>query len=62
MSEGRQTQMPKTKFEFDIALSFAGEDRKYVEQVATRLQRMDLRVFYDEHESTNLWARIYMNT
>jgi len=49
--------MPRTRLEFDIALSFAGEDRKYVEQVANRLQRMDLRVFYDKYESTNLWGK-----
>ena len=37
-------------FDFDVALSYAGEDRAYVQQVAALLQRRDIRVFYDEHQ------------
>lgn len=45
------------KFDFDVALSFAGEDRKYVEQVAGFLQEMGIRVFYDKYEEVTLWGK-----
>ena len=55
--------------EFDIALSFAGEDREYVDQVANLLRDSGVRVFYDLFEEANLWGKdlyeylsdIYMN-
>jgi hypothetical protein len=43
--------------EFDVALSFAGEDRAYVEKVARHLRDMGLRVFYDKHEAVTLWGK-----
>lgn len=43
--------------DYDVALSFAGEDRKYVEEVAHELRRLDVRVFYDKFETTNLWGK-----
>lgn len=42
---------------FDVALSFAGEDREYVEKVASILRDMDLRVFYDKYEAVTLWGK-----
>jgi hypothetical protein len=47
-------QVPK---QFDIALSFAGEDRGYVEKVAHWLSRMGYRVFYDKYEAVTLWGK-----
>lgn len=55
--------------EFDIALSFAGENRDYVDQVANLLRDSGVKVFYDLFEEANLWGRnlydylsdIYMN-
>jgi hypothetical protein len=44
-------------FEFDVALSFAGEDRPYVEQVAQILRNGGLRVFYDEFHEAELWGK-----
>jgi hypothetical protein len=44
-------------FEYDVALSFAGEDRIYVEQVAQTLRDAGVRVFYDEFEQVNLWGK-----
>jgi len=38
------------KFEYDVALSFAGEDRAYVEKVAKYLKEKDIKVFYDDCE------------
>lgn len=57
------------KREFDIALSFAGEDRGYVDQVANLLRNSGVKVFYDKFEEANLWGKnlydylsdIYMN-
>lgn len=42
---------------YDIAVSFAGEDRPYVEQVADALKRSGLSVFYDGYEKANLWGK-----
>lgn len=55
--------------EFDIALSFAGENRNYVDQVANLLRDSGVKVFYDLFEEANLWGKnlydylsdIYMN-
>jgi hypothetical protein len=44
-------------WEYDVCLSFAGEQRAYVEQVALRLRREGIRVFYDDHERVSLWGR-----
>ncbi len=42
---------------YHVALSFAGEDRKYVEAVANKLQSCSVRVFYDKFEETKLWEK-----
>ncbi len=55
--------------EFDIALSFAGENREYVDRVANLLRDSGVKVFYDLFEEANLWGKnlydylsdIYMN-
>ncbi len=41
-------------FEFDVALSFAGEQRVYVEKVAYFLQNKGLTVFYDKFHQSHL--------
>ena len=41
---------------YDVALSFAGEDRNYVRKVAVHLVAKGLKVFYDEFEKVNLWG------
>ena len=43
--------------EFDIALSFAGENRSYVDQVANLLRDAGIKVFYDLFEEANLWGK-----
>jgi hypothetical protein len=40
-----------------VALSFAGENRTYVEEVAALLQRSGIKVFYDKFETVQLWGR-----
>jgi hypothetical protein len=51
------TDDASTIFEFDIALSFAGEDRAYVAGVAERLHGQGIRVFYDQYEQATLWGK-----
>ncbi len=46
--EGRQ---------YDVALSFAGEDREYVEAVASKLDELEVKVFYDRFEEVELWGK-----
>ena len=41
---------------YDVALSFAGEDRAYVEQVAVALRQLGVSVFYDMFEEARLWG------
>jgi len=45
------------EFEYDVALSFAGEDREYVEQVANILKEKNIKVFYDKYEEAELWGK-----
>jgi hypothetical protein len=44
-------------FQFDVALSFAGEDREYVGNIADRLRARGIRVFYDQDEQATLWGK-----
>jgi hypothetical protein len=43
--------------EYDVAFSFAGEDRAYVEAVAASLRRAGVSVFYDRYEEAVLWGK-----
>ena len=42
---------------WDVALSFAGAQREYVEQVAAALKARGVRCFYDADEQVELWGR-----
>lgn len=42
---------------YENALSFAGEDREYVEVVAAYLKRNGVRCFYDRYEEATLWGK-----
>ena len=44
-------------FEYDLALSFAGEDRTVVEELAAMLYEVGVRVFYDNYEMAQLWGK-----
>jgi hypothetical protein len=44
-------------FAFDVALSFAGEDRTYVREVADTLKSQGVKVFYDEYALVDMWGR-----
>ncbi|HEY0460527.1 MAG TPA: TIR domain-containing protein [Pyrinomonadaceae bacterium] len=43
--------------QYDVALSFAGEDRLYVERVAILLRENGIDVFYDNFNKADLWGR-----
>jgi len=55
-SSGKRTEF-RPDPTFHVALSFAGEDRKYVEKTADVLRRMGFRVFYDKYEQVSLWGK-----
>lgn len=48
--------MSSTEPTFDVALSFAGSDRLYVERVAAALRGSGLAVFYDADQQVDLWG------
>jgi hypothetical protein len=60
----------KTEWRYDLCLSFAGEDRKYVAKLAEILTASGVRIFYDEYEEAELWGKdlyshldeVYQNT
>jgi hypothetical protein len=49
--------MKVTPKQYDIVLSFAGEDRGYVEEVAEFLNDRGVIVFYDKYEQVTLWGK-----
>lgn len=49
--------MGKSEYEYDVGLSFAGEQRDYVEQVAEELESRGVRVFFDDYETATLWGK-----
>jgi hypothetical protein len=42
---------------YDVALSFAGEDREFARRVADLLSSEQVSVFFDESELVNLWGK-----
>ncbi|MGH7520278.1 MAG: toll/interleukin-1 receptor domain-containing protein [Gemmatimonadales bacterium] len=50
-------QKPTEPSSYDVALSFAGENRAYVEQVAELLRKAGVSVFYDGFEQAILWGK-----
>lgn len=42
---------------YDVSLSFAGENREYVEKVAYFLKKYGKNVFYDDFEKASLWGK-----
>lgn len=46
----------KKFYTYDIALSFSGEDRAYVENIARLLKKKNIKVFYDYWERRRIWG------
>ena len=44
-------------FRYDVGLSFAGEQREYVSDVASELEARGIHVFYDDFEQGTLWGK-----
>lgn len=42
---------------YDVALSFAGEDRDIAKKIADELTKQNYKVFYDEYEQASLWGK-----
>lgn len=49
--------MIDNEFEYDIALSFAGEDRAVAREFAGLLRNKNIKVFYDEDYADDLWGK-----
>lgn len=45
-----------TQYDYDVAFSFAGEDRAVVESLATRLKQQNVSVFYDRDKQAEMWG------
>ncbi|MFB6720035.1 TIR domain-containing protein [Kribbella sp. NPDC056345] len=43
-------------FTYDVALSFAGAERQFVQEVANGLKLAAVRIFYDEDQTANVWG------
>ncbi|HJR80969.1 MAG TPA: TIR domain-containing protein [Anaerolineales bacterium] len=48
-------------FEYDVALSFAGEDRAVAEEFAKLLIGKNINVFYDEYKTDELWGKDWVD-
>lgn len=48
-------------FEYDIALSFAGEDRAVAAEFANLLIGKNIKVFYDEYKTDELWGKDWVD-
>ncbi|HEC92701.1 MAG TPA: TIR domain-containing protein [Candidatus Atribacteria bacterium] len=45
------------EYEYDIAITFAGEDREIAKNLAETLRANDVKVFYDEFYKSDLWGK-----
>ncbi|MFQ5910051.1 MAG: TIR domain-containing protein [Thermoplasmata archaeon] len=48
---------PERRFPYDIALSYASEQRGYVKRVYRRLRQLGVKTFYDDGEVVSLWGK-----
>ncbi len=47
----------KNQYKYDVAFSFAGAQREYVEQVNNTLKGYNISVFYDNDNNVELWGK-----
>jgi hypothetical protein len=45
------------RYKYDVAISFAGEDRSSADDLARFLRYAGLKVFYDDFETARLWGK-----
>jgi hypothetical protein len=55
--ETRAVPVDVEPLEYDVALSYAGEDRQIARELANEIRTRGFRVFYDEYEAASLWGR-----
>jgi hypothetical protein len=46
-----------TQYDYDVAFSFAGEDRRIAESLAGRLRQQNVSVFYDRDKQAEMWGK-----
>jgi hypothetical protein len=58
-SKKSQNSVPRENqsFEYDVCLSFASEERRFVREVANELINRGVRVFFDEYAEAELWGK-----
>jgi small GTP-binding protein len=49
-------KIKEDKYKYQVALSFAGEDRAHAEKLAKLLKERDISFFYDSYEQAKLWG------
>jgi hypothetical protein len=57
MMASTETETRKNMPAYQVALSFAGEQRDYVEAVSRFLRARGIAVFYDRFEAVTLWGK-----
>jgi len=53
---GEYVRTDKEEIHFDVALSFAGEDRIIVEDIAKLLRKWNVSLFYDKFNEIDIWG------
>ncbi len=48
----------RTRYGYDVALSFSGKDRKFTEKLAELLVKNGVKVFCDKYEQENLFGKV----
>ncbi|MFD9701423.1 FxSxx-COOH system tetratricopeptide repeat protein [Lentzea sp. NPDC059081] len=49
--------MPEDRETYDVSVSYASEDKAYAQAVAEELRRAGVRIWFDHHETTELWGK-----
>lgn len=55
--EKMEASSPMKQYEYDVAISYAGEDNNYADALADALQKRGVKVFYDRYEKSTLWGK-----
>ncbi len=45
------------KYQYDVAISFAGEDRLIAEEISSNFTQFGINVFYDNYQKAILWGK-----
>lgn len=53
---------PDSVRHYQVAISFAGEDRPIARQIAENLTQRGIEIFYDGYEEASLWEATCMST